>query len=85
MTSPYNTSPVVLAITERVSHHTIDNGEVKFHNSDLPIEFNSESVPYPYTTPIKSIYDDEMDHILELLHSENDEDILDIDIYMLQA
>ena len=37
------------------------------------------------TTPIKSIDDDEMDHLLELFHSEHDNDLLGVDLQMLQA
>ena len=36
-----------------LNHHTIDNGDVQVHRSEFPVEFNSEYVPYPYTTPIK--------------------------------
>ena len=35
--------------------------------------------------PIKSIDDDEMDHLLEFFHSEHDDDLLDVDLQMLQA
>ena len=42
----------------RLNHHAIDNGDVEFHLSDFPVEFNSESIPDPDTTPIKSIDDD---------------------------
>ena len=45
----------------------------------FPVDYNSESVP------IKSIDDDEMDHILEFFHSRHDEDLLDVDLHMLQA
>ena len=48
----------------RLNHHSIDNGDVEVHPSEFPVEFNSESVPDPDTTPIKSIDDDEMDHLL---------------------
>ena len=60
----------------KLNHHAIDNGDI---NSDVPVEYNYESVPDPDTTTIKSIDDDEMDHILELFHSEHDDDLLDID------
>ena len=60
----------------RINHHDIDNGDVEVHTSKFPVEFNSESVPDPDTTLIKSINDDEMDHILELFHSKHDEDLL---------
>ena len=69
---------------EKLNHHAIDNGDVKIPISDFPVESNYESVTYPDTTPITSINDDEMDHLLELLHSEHDEDLLDVDLHMLQ-
>ena len=69
----------------RLNYHSIDNGYVKFHNSEFPVEFNSESVPDPDTTSIKLIDDDEMDHFLELFHSEQNEDILDVDLQMFQS
>ena len=50
----------------RLNNHSIDNGDI---TSDVPVESNYESVPDPDTTPIKSIDDDEMDHILEFFHS----------------
>ena len=34
---------------------------------------------------IKSIDDDEVEQLLELLHSEHDDDFLDVDLQMLQA
>ena len=51
-----------------LNHHAVDNGDVKVHPSDFSVESNSESVPYPDTTPIKLFYDDEIDHILEFFH-----------------
>ena len=53
----------------RLNHHAIDNGDFNVPNSEFPVESNSESVPDPETTPVKSIDDNEMDHLLELLHS----------------
>ena len=47
-----------------LNHNSIDNDDVKVHTSDFPVEFKSESVPDPDTTPIKPIDDDEMDHLL---------------------
>ena len=73
------------AIIGRLNHRSIDNGDVEVHPSEFPVEFNSESVPDPDTTPIKSIYDDEMDHLLELFHSKHDEDLLDVYLQMFQA
>ena len=46
----------------KLNHHAIDNGDI---TSDVPVEPRYESVPYPDTPPIKSIYDDKMDHLLE--------------------
>ena len=83
-TSPTNTRPMVLAILWRLNNHTIDNGDVEVHLSEFIVGFNSESVPDPDTIPIKSIDDDEMDHILELFHSENDEYLLDFELHMIQ-
>ena len=68
----------------RLNNNTIDNGGVNVPNSYFPVEYNSESVPYPDTNNIKSIDDDEMDNLLEFLHSEHDEDLLDVDLQMLQ-
>ena len=51
----------------------------------FPAEYNSEYIPDPDTTPIKSIDDDEIDHLLELLHSEHGDDLLYFDLQMLQA
>ena len=48
----------------RINHHAIENGYVKVTTSEFPVEFNSESVTYPDTTTIKSIDDDEMNHLL---------------------
>ena len=73
---------MVSTITRKLNHHAIDNGVI---TSDLPVEPSYDSVPYPDTTPIKSIDDDEMDHILEFFHLEHDDDILDVDLQMLQA
>ena len=77
MTSPPKTSPVVLYIMGRLNHNVMYNGDVDVNPSYFPVESNSESVPDPDTTRTKSIDDDEMDHLLEFFHSENDEDLLD--------
>ena len=69
----------------KLNHHAIDIGDVKITTSDVPVESNYDSVPYPYTNPIESIDDDEMDHLLELFHSEHDDGLLDFDLQMLQA
>ena len=59
-----------------INHHGIDNIDVEVHPSYFPVEYNSESVPDPDTTSIKSIGDDKIDYLLELFHSEHDDDIL---------
>ena len=84
-TSTSKTSSVVSAITGRLNHNTIDNGDVKVHYSYFTVESNSKLVPYPDTTLIKSIHDDGMDHLLELLHSEHDEYLLDVDLQKVQS
>ena len=66
----------------KLNHCAINNGDI---TSDVPVESNYYSVPDLYTTPIKSIDDDEMDHLLELFHSEHDDNILDFDLQMFQA
>ena len=76
---------MISAITGKLNNHSIDNGDIKTPTSDVPVESNHESVTDPDTTPIKSIDDDEMDHILEFFHSEHDDDLLDVDLQMLQA
>ena len=81
--SPPKTSPVFSAITGVLNHHVIDNGDVEVHPSEFPVKSNSEYVPDADTTLIKSIYDDGMDHLLELFHSEHDDDLLDVDLHML--
>ena len=67
----------------RLNHHAIDIGDVEITTSDFPVGYNSEPFPYPDTTPIKSIDDDEMDHLLELFQLEHDENLLGFDLYML--
>ena len=69
----------------RPNHPAINNGDVEVHPSEYPFECTSEYVTYPDKTPIKSIDDDEMNHLLELFHSENNDYILDVDLHMLQA
>ena len=69
----------------RLNNHAIDNGDVEVNPSDFPVESNYEYVPYPDTTPIKSIDDDEMDHLLKFFQLEHDDDPLDVDLHILQA
>ena len=76
---------MVSAITGRLNHRAIDNDDVKIPTSEFPVEYNFESVPDPDTTPIKSNDDDEIDHLLELFHSEHDDDLLDVYLHILQA
>ena len=52
---------MVSAITGKLNHHAINNGDI---TSDVLVESSYDSVPDPDTTPIKSIDDDEMDHLL---------------------
>ena len=66
----------------KLNHHAIDNGDI---TSDVPVESSYDPVPYPDTPPIKSIDDDEIDQILEFFHSEHDDDLLYVHLYMLQA
>ena len=62
---------MVSAIVGRLNDHAIDNGDI---TSDVPFDSNYDSVPDPDTTPIKSINDDEMDHLLEFSYSEHNDD-----------
>ena len=66
----------------KLNHHAINNGDI---TSDVPVESSYDSVPDPDTTSIKSIDDDEMDHLLEFFYSEHDDDLLVVDLQMLQA
>ena len=63
--SPSRTNPVVSDIMRKLNHNAINNGDI---TSDVPVESNYDSVSDPDTTPIKSIDDDEMDHLLEFFH-----------------
>ena len=76
---------MVSDIMGRLNHHAIDNIDVEVHPSYFPAEYNSESVPDPSTTTIKPIDDNSMDHLMDFLHSDNDDDILDVDLQMLQS
>ena len=70
---------------DTLNHHAIDNGDVEVHFSEFPVESNYKPVPDPDNSPIKSIDDDETDHILEFYHSEHYYDLLDVEHQMLQA
>ena len=76
---------MISAITRKLNHHAIDNCDVKISTSDFPVESNYGSVPDPDTTPIKSIDDDEMYHLLEFFHSEYDDNLVYVDLQMLQS
>ena len=52
-TSLSRTNPAISDIMWKLNHHAIDNGDVKTHTSDFPVESFCESVTYPYTNPIK--------------------------------
>ena len=47
----------------RINHNTVDNDDVEVHPTEFQFQSNSESVPDPDTTPIKSINDDGMGHV----------------------
>ena len=49
----------------KLNHHAIDNGDI---NSDIPVESSYDSIPDSDATPIKSIDDGEIDHLLEFFH-----------------
>ena len=79
------TSPVVSAITGRLNHNVIDNGDVEVHSSEFPAESNSESVPDTEKNPIKSFDDYKIDYILEFFRSEHGDYLLNVDLQILQA
>ena len=68
----------------RLNHHVIDNGDVEVHSSEYRFQSTSDSVLDPDTTLIKPIDDDEMYQVLELFHSDHDDDILDVDFQTIQ-
>ena len=72
--SPPKTIPVVPDILGRLNNCDIGHGYVQDQPSEFPFESNYEYVPDTDTTLIKSIDDDEIDHLLEFFHSENDDD-----------
>ena len=74
-----------MAITGRLNHRAVDNGDVEVYPSEYPFEHNSDYVPDPYTTPIKSIDDYEMYQIMEFFHSYHDAYRLGVDLQMIQA
>ena len=69
----------------KLNHRSIDNGDVKIPTSGVPVESKYESFPDPDITSIKSIDDDEINHLLKFFRLEHDEDIFDIDLQILQA
>ena len=48
----------------RLDHHSIDIDDVVFHPSEFSVEYDSETVPDPEITPIKSIDDYEIEHLM---------------------
>ena len=48
----------------RLNNHAVNNGCVEVYPSDYPMESTFDSISYPYTTTIKSIYYDEIDQLL---------------------
>ena len=56
-TSPPKPSPVVSYIMERLNRHYGDNGDVEVYPSWYIFESTYDSVLYPDTTIIKSIFD----------------------------
>ena len=83
-TSPPKISPVFLDIMGRLNHHIVDNSDVEVYPLYYPVEYSFDSLPDPDTNPIKSIDDDEIDQLLELFHSKQDDDLLAVDLQMLQ-
>ena len=57
---------MVLDIMGRLNHNAVDNIDFEVYPSEYTFEYTSDSVPDPDTTTIKSIDDDEMDHLLVL-------------------
>ena len=74
----------MLDIMWRLNHNAINNSDVEVYPSEYQFESSSDFVPDPDNTMIKSTDDYEMDQILELLHSEHDNDLLDVYLHMLQ-
>ena len=75
----------MLESSGRINHHAIDNGDVEVQPSEFPFESYSEYFPESYTNSVKSIDDYEMDHLLEVFHSEHNNYRMDVDIQMLQT
>ena len=80
--SPSRKNTVVSAITGKLNHHVINNGDI---TSDVPVESRHGFVPDPEITHIKSIDGYGMYYLLEFFHSEHDDNILDVELQMLQA
>ena len=68
----------------RLNHRAVDNGDVEINPSGYPFEYISESVPDTGITLIKSIGDNDIEPILEFLHSDHDDDILDVGLQIPQ-
>ena len=67
----------------RLNHYAIVNGDVDIHPYGYPFESTYEYISDPHTTLIKSIDDDEMDHLLEFLHLDHNDDLLGVDLHMI--
>ena len=74
---------MVSDIMGRLNNYAFDHGYVGFYLSYYSLEHPHYSVPDPYNTLIKSIYDDEMYQLLELFHLDHDDDLLDDELQML--
>ena len=68
-----------------LNHHDFDIVDVQVHPSDYSFEYNPESVTYTDKTLIKSVDDDKMYHIPQFFYLEQDDYILDVYLYMLEA
>ena len=69
----------------RLNYLSFDNGDVKVYTSYYSLKSTSDSFSYPDNTPVIPIDDDEMDHLPELYHSDQDDDILDVPFQMIQT
>ena len=62
------TSPMVLTLMRRLNNHVVDNSDVKVYNSGYALKLTHNSITGPYNTPIKLIYDGEMNQLLKLFY-----------------
>ena len=70
-------NPVVSALIVKLNHNAVDNGDIEVYTSNY--------MPDPYKTAIKLEDNDEIDHLLEFLHSRHDGNRLDVDLQMFQS